>query len=403
MGRVLNQEPRPRVVAVGLTSEQIKSISHLCPTLRCYDLHTASLPMDECDLLISAHGSRSTVSTLVVGNAAKHREKSIFLAQNNSELSIPDLVSEGPYQEAVEHLAKAIREGNRIPPKMRECPHPLLTVTNGIVTGFIQQPVDLPDSMPGPTVGNAILAIPHIASLPLFLKAFLIDLNIWFPEAVPHPPAKQSHPQDWYTPTEQSIANEIQEHKQTANQLMKEITIKEIELLSASEQADGNERQLLFVNGDALEDAVEEALKELGLEVEGIDRSIAAGQPRREDLQVRCDSIEGAILVEVKGYRKGARTNDLQQLHKHQLAYTATNSEEPSATWWIVNEWRNQDPTSRAKTDENVGSSAAMMGVVVFTTLSLFRLRSLVWNGTLTADAARQKLLTAKPGLWRPE
>ncbi|MFD1211100.1 hypothetical protein ACFQ36_03455 [Arthrobacter sp. GCM10027362] len=115
-------------------------------------------------------------------------------------------------------------------------------------------------------------------------------------------------------------------------------------------------QRLLTADGDELEEAVHDALAVLGFSVQQMDdHHDATTKAKLEDLRVKDPDEEGWIcLVEIKGYSKGAKTNDVNQIVGRPMrAYIAETRSEPSTVWHVVNTERGTDPTARRKAIPN--------------------------------------------------
>lgn len=111
-------------------------------------------------------------------------------------------------------------------------------------------------------------------------------------------------------------------------------------------------QQLLTEDGDALETQVIEALTLLGFEATSMDaHHVSKGGAKLEDLRISDPSDPTWFcLAEVKGYSKGVKTNDINQITgKPLIAYIQSIGSAPSALWHIVNFKRTIDPSTRGE------------------------------------------------------
>lgn len=159
--------------------------------------------------------------------------------------------------------------------------------------------------------------------------------------------------------------------------------------------------RLLTDNDDSLVDAVRDALEAFGFEVRELDEENHRKYKRRlEDLRVTVPGDEGwESLVEVKGYVKGAKVNDVRQVTEAPSIYFELEHDgrSPAAVWHIVNVERGTDPSLRkpaipADADLQVLTDAR--GALI-DTRDLFRALRDVESGVATADEVRESLLTA--------
>lgn len=108
--------------------------------------------------------------------------------------------------------------------------------------------------------------------------------------------------------------------------------------------------RLLTAQGDDLITAVAEALTDLGFDVREMDdHHDAKTGAKLEDLRVTdSDGSAWECLVEVKGYTKGAKVNDVQQITgRPSVHYAADKGHAPSSVWHVVNTFLGTDPSIR--------------------------------------------------------
>lgn len=159
--------------------------------------------------------------------------------------------------------------------------------------------------------------------------------------------------------------------------------------------------RLLTENDNSLVEAVRDALEAFGFEVRELDEENHRKYKRRlEDLRVTVPGDEGwESLVEVKGYTKGAKVNDVRQVTDAPSIYFELEHDgrSPAAVWHVVNVERGTDPSLRkpaipADADLQVLTD---VGGALIDTRDLFRALRDVETGVATADAVRGSLLTA--------
>lgn len=170
------------------------------------------------------------------------------------------------------------------------------------------------------------------------------------------------------------------------------------ELDSARSDADLYERALLTADSDELVEAVIRALRELGFIVDNADDHAQPGD-NLEDLQIADpDQPNWLVIAEVKGYTKGASTAAFQQLARFSKRYLQRTGTSPDAEWYIANQFRKQDPSSRQQMlhgkGEDVQVFAADGGLIIDTAV-LFRTIEQVRADALTAAEARAHFRTS--------
>ncbi|WP_069145970.1 hypothetical protein [Rhodococcus erythropolis] len=257
--------------------------------------------------------------------------------------------------------------------------------------------------------GNAFAAIyrpDNRAREVLYLPAGITDLRPWLlfalerwsvedPEAFPSTP-------DWTAAVEWMTAEEIDardtwvaavDAAQKARDAADRI---EQESLSALEElrvkADEAERILLTATADTLVQAVAAALSRLGFVVE--DQDALGAREKLEDLRVH--DGEWIALCEVKGYTGGGKVADLLKIGRFVERYMKeTKGESPDARWYVVNQFRERDPSNRKQLlwgqDSDVESFAESDGLAI-DTRSIFLLDKDVTGGVITRDEARRLL-----------
>ena len=68
--------------------------------------------------------------------------------------------------------------------------------------------------------------------------------------------------------------------------------------------------------------AVGKVLADLGFAVRDMDAELTVGEPKREDLRLTRQGVDGwEAIVEVKGYTSGTKTNDARQIRQHRERY----------------------------------------------------------------------------------
>ncbi|MFE6234657.1 hypothetical protein [Cellulosimicrobium sp. NPDC057862] len=146
--------------------------------------------------------------------------------------------------------------------------------------------------------------------------------------------------------------------------------------------------RLLTEDGDQLVHAVLDALTTLGFDVEELDEEHHKVHGRRlEDLRVTDPAVpEWESLVEVKGYAKGAKANDVHQVTQAPTTYFAMERGRPPRTvWHVVNVQRGTDPSTRATALPSDGDLQALTDApgALIDTRDLFR----AWHSVVTHAA----------------
>lgn len=160
-------------------------------------------------------------------------------------------------------------------------------------------------------------------------------------------------------------------------------------------------QRLLTADGIELETAVEAALNELGFTVANMDDHLdAVTKAKLEDLRVTDENDPGWLsLVEIKGYVKGAKTNDVSQiLGRPMRSYILETGQEPSSVWHVVNSERNTDPSARSDAIPNDLDLLALTdanGTLIETRQLFLALRD-VQSGRTKASAVRSSLKAAR-------
>ena len=416
---------RPRVAAIGLDTPQVESIASLCGELRAEDwlseyLHSYS--WTETDVLVSSDldGQKveSSVSLMTIGPTSfawpdmfslRNRKRYHFVktdTQNTErELKVSPTCPELYKPLAAElsrHLGQAA-EPPAVVASSRQDQTALVETTSG-------HPVALRLVLPTRS-GSAddeastpiALLLPAAADLAAWFRAFLCEIHELDRSRVPHAPARLSQPSDWYTPQEMVLADRISETHTEIERLTEERDQLQTELTAEGESADRGIRRILWDDGDELIAAVGKVLADLGFAVRDMDAELTVGEPKREDLRLTREGVNGwEAMVEVKGYTSGTRTNDNRQIREHREHYIAEERRPPDLTVWLANPHRRMDPSSRPVPDQNVRVAAETIGAVHVLATDLYRQWALVNSGSLDAEVVVQSLANADPGLWSP-
>lgn len=214
--------------------------------------------------------------------------------------------------------------------------------------------------------------------------------------------------QAWSSPAELSAKVALDAFESVEAARMERIRL-EREMLTANietARAEGDGwRALLTTSGDDLVQAVRESLEALGFTVIDADSLPQHKGKKCEDLRV--SDADWVALVEVKGYTRAARSNDLMQVGGAATAYAAETGATPDATWYIPNGYRGDNPGQRPDAlegrEDDVHAFAENLDGCIIDTRDLFKLRQLVGVGSLQASQARILLKEARGRLRAPE
>lgn len=159
--------------------------------------------------------------------------------------------------------------------------------------------------------------------------------------------------------------------------------------------------RLLMAQGDELVAAVVECLREFGFAVQDMDgHHDRVTGAKLEDLRVtEPGDASWECLVEVKGYAKGARANDVSQVTGRPAAsYAAETGHVPSAVWHIVNAYRAADPSSRPVALTGKGDLAPLTEAdgALIDTRDLFAAWRAVTEHRVEASEVRASLRSAR-------
>ncbi|WP_205873460.1 hypothetical protein [Mycobacterium camsae] len=208
-----------------------------------------------------------------------------------------------------------------------------------------------------------------------------------------------SHREEWITGAERDAAREVEsaqrELDETTERLSRQVAKVEAELQERRRNADANERLILTASDHQLVQAVANSLRQLGFDVE--DRDARGARQKMEDLRIRDGGW--TAIGEVKGYTGGGSTTDLLKLSRFTQAYQQEVGRFPDAQWYIVNQFRERDPSTRRQLlwgqDEDVEAFAENDGLVI-DTRSLFHIARDHAEGRIDADTARALLIQAR-------
>lgn len=414
---------RPRVAAIGLNKPQLDSIAALCGEVRPADTMREYLDAynwSETDVTILA--GESQIPVLVNGHVLAIGP--MRFTWNGYGYPYPDRPILQGTRDNTEREVEATEVGTKIfgrlatelasqletagdPPAVYRAmsvpgggAEPLISTTSGWAVALLGIFVHESESDGGWTA--VALALPEAAQLSAWLRVFLTILHRTDQDRVPQQPPRLSNPADWYTPQERALAAQLAGIAEEMERLGADQARIEAELAAAGEEADVGIRRCIWVDGEALVDAVRHILEGLGFIVRDMDAEKLEGEPKREDLRLTLPSRTGwEAIAEVKGYSNGTRTSDTRQIREHRDHYITEQGRPPDLTLWIANPYRSiADPVDRPAPDNHVAESAANIDAVHVSVTDLYRLWTLVQTGRLGREEAQQHMIDACPGLW---
>jgi hypothetical protein len=248
----------------------------------------------------------------------------------------------------------------------------------------------------------------HVA----WLRLFLDMVGNVDPDSVP-PDLDWKTSERWSPPELSKHVGDLQALRQSHEEALKEFQRREQELQAQLEEstrlADEGTRRILTSDGDELVEAVTTVLEDLGFTVRDMDdHHDERTGAKLEDLRVEDPSdADWLTLVEVKGYAKGAKVNDVpQSTGRPAVAYTKETGQEPPAVWHIVNAWRGTNPSTRVQAipnDDDLRPLTEAAGALI-DTRDLFEAWRDVSAGIADAESVRASLRAAKTRWhWTPE
>ncbi|MYE05652.1 MAG: hypothetical protein F4Y04_00240 [Chloroflexi bacterium] len=423
---------RPRVAAIGLDESQLAEIRPFCGDLRPAQsvadyLNHQRFSWSETDIVVASGLHNAVIDpgvhVLTIGpmslgimewtrsrSGRQFRERVRMDTQIRERETAVAFACPGMYRGPAEQLAKQLGEAQE--------PPPTITLTNSgellrepIVETSRKRPVALRlqwadrvwGGEGGPTVDVLALHLPSGATLAPWFRAFLTDISEFDPKRVPEPPSLLSDPSPWYTLEEDAIAGAISEIERESARLERERQRLEEELARVGKRVDATVRRTIWEDGDQLVDAVGEMLEEMGFTVEKMDEAKQPHEAKHEDLRLTLAARpEWEAIVEVKGYTKGIRAKDAQQVRMHRERYNRQTGREPNLTIWLVNPWRQMEPSDRPTPDKQIDENAKIVGAVCLLTLDLYLLWKSLKAGNSSTDEIVRRLVEADAGLWRP-
>lgn len=409
---VYNQEPRPRVLFEAVPEQLFQELSTLVPTARLVQekehVHEA-----EYDLLVTC-----------AGNASLRDQKLHVLSIGSNHLGYI-------YPRSINRSTEVLRQRKTLaneafipsetPSDLRKLLERTVlgTLPNGPKEAWYWQ--ESPNQQAQSLLDLGTEKLPYVISWPrspgnqsaqsLALPSHTSDIRAWFVWFLKHlhglDPATFPGEVEWASSRTWATAQTTRLHDALAaseNELKELIAAAEQKARQAQEDlhtavladAQGIQR-LLTADGEELESAVTEALALLGFNAKPMDdHHDATTGAKLEDLRVTDpDDPSWVCLVEIKGYLKGVKTNDINQITgKPLLSYSLQAGQSPSALWHIVNFKRSSDPASRGEAVSNNLdlNHLASLGGMLMDTRQLFLAVREVQLGKLNAAEVRQEL-----------
>ncbi|MBO0611094.1 hypothetical protein [Myceligenerans salitolerans] len=371
MGIIHGAEARPRAIFQGLDPQVIEELIPLVGSYvevtaggqteidqREYDLFVTTQDV-QCsrhlhvlalgsDLLSGLHGNAITSVVL--------RHTDVTAAQ----LNVPDEVSQAIRDLIIRTLVPVVEERPR--PRWKWDTRRLSPLREGdvaytpLLTSHAHDEVlafvgrfkrnDQPE-------GGMVLALPAIPTeVAPWLRWFLDIARKVTPEAFPVHADWQEDPR-WGPPGLQDVLAERSALQAERLRLLAELDqrAEALDAKVADEMAAAETGiwRLLTKQHEEFEDAVGDALEELGFAVERRNAVIPDGQPKYEDLRISDPSEPGWVaLAECKGLTKGAKAGAVRQLSTRPVhAFVLEQKRAPDALYYIVNHTISTPPPDR--------------------------------------------------------
>ncbi len=441
--RVFNTDPRPRMIVRGFPTDHSlrKRLSALVPT----SVHVSSLAQvnqAEWDVLVTDSRVDEYLRGSINPNARLDAHSNIFVIYQAKATQIsPDVVewlpdSRGAVMRETGHIRRELRRVADIPSRVGPLVadfEPILRARTAHEHFLYSEPTMPPSAVPqlsspstaghvGPlhprlqpfaeTADGRLLAgrykrsehaetwiLPSdVPDLAVWVAAALTEWHALDAERFPGIP-DWSRQRGWATRTERDLMDALEALGAERESLLKDLDDRELDvssrLASAQQAADDYERALLTRHDDPLVQAVLKALTELGFSVVDADKDLDRRE-KLEDLRVEDPDAPGWIaLVEVKGYTKGAQTGALTQFLRFDRRYRDRAGVDPSALWYVVNQFRDRDPGTRQtvlqSNEDDIKTFADVNGLVI-DTVEIFQLIDDARSGRISPADARATL-----------
>lgn len=422
------QPKKPRVALIGLSDEEVALLAPLCGEARSADSWTryrSDYALSETDVAVvhrwdhrqqgvPLHSMALAPSqighyrSVTPGESRFEADLETFGQNTERQISVAPNPPE-VYGALASELASYLNSLDRPPPVLSRPTYEFVEA-QVIVETTSAYPVvfrHVFEPPPDPRFANAapklLLALAECPNPAAWFRAFLTDVHETDRERVPHAPPRLAKPEDWHTPAERRVAEQIRINKVECDRLKQEAVDLEAKLLSEAEKADAGPKQAIWADGQKLADAVADILRAFGFTVEDMDALIPAGAPKREDLRLtHPDLANWEALVEVKGYSGGTRTNDSSQIVRFQKRYIQEERRQPGLTLWVTNAHRHDDPSARPARDDGLRVAAENIDAVHVQATDLYRLWARVADSRLDPADVVNELRNARPGLWEP-
>ncbi|ABK02377.1 hypothetical protein Arth_0980 [Arthrobacter sp. FB24] len=187
---------------------------------------------------------------------------------------------------------------------------------------------------------------------------------------------------EWYSVAESAVARRIAEETATFEEAKTKFEASlmqlESELEEARKKATAGSRQLLRGQDDALQDAVRDALEELGFEVRDMDLEWE-DKERREDFRITdSDDPKWLVLGDATGVTGNAKGGKMAVLQGYVTKFVFDEKpDDIPGMWYLLNREIEKDPAVRSsilRADE-IEPFAAQQGLILDTTALFVLLR----------------------------
>lgn len=372
---VINAREHPQILVIGIPRPGLdEALAALAPIRRVesiQEVHESEWDVVVTDRDLGPLPPRLSVIYIAVGDPgtveyrAREWDDQIVVVKGHAERQIRrvgglsdrlDALVRAELEPAVQDLqARTVFErksaNNRSPHRPAPEISPFLTTRTGAVLAGRY--------MRSPSSECWLLPV-ETTDLARWVRAALSEWHNLDPEAFPGLP-DWSDSDRWSTVREQTARRQIEDNDETLAAAIARHEERAAELAralaEARTEADDYERKLLTGTGDELKLAVIRALRELGFDVADADLT-APGREHREDLRLTDPGEpDWVALGEVKGVIRGAETGALLKLTGYSAQFALTNGALPSALWFVVNQFRQQDPDTRMPPFGSVGRS----------------------------------------------
>lgn len=435
--KVYNAKPKPRALFIGFDEEDLRAsgILDLFPTYKiideAYELESLRqteyevvITFDEHDLTEIDPGLYTvSIGGENLGKQARNQHYAEYSVKYNGSVATEFVVNE-----YLEELLKRLVEQTLLPIYQNEDSHHTLEARTLQHVGSYGKNF-MPSKLWTPLISDADDKVlcgyasrsedTDIELWYLHSDINLKDLKRWLEVllerwAIQNPTAfptinNWKNEQDWQSAEEVSISSKIEQYKLDFAKQAKEFNEKlanlESDMQEASSLAEKELRTLLTSQGDTLKQVVKTTLEDFELEVTDVDQEKekdASISDKLEDLRAylnRGDKDQWTCLIEVRGYKKGAKVNDLLRLSRFTKRYMQeTGGIAPGAVWYIVNHDIPLKPSIRKTALKESPSEVKEFGKdkgLVIDTVELFKLRRAVEDGITTKAQARQLLTTS--------